>query len=87
MNHPQQPRDKQSPHAAGPVAPAEVLSLLWDAVPLGICHLAPDQTILFANRTTARLLRRSSADCVGKTLPELIGQRLDLSDSLRSTGI
>ncbi len=67
--------------------PAELSALLWDAVPLGICLLAADQTVRFANRTASRLLRRSSSDCVGKTLPDLVGHHLDLSESLRATGI
>ncbi len=87
MNHPQQPRGIQPPNSAGLAMPVEALTLLWDAVPVGICLVAHDKTMVFANRTAARLLRRSSAACIGKTLPELVGQRIDLGDSLRATGI
>ena len=59
--------------------PSELGALLWDAVPLGICLLSADQTLLFANRSAGRLLHRSSRDCVGKTLSELVGHRLDLT--------
>lgn len=63
------------------------MGLLWDAVPLGICLLAPDHSIVFANRIAARLLGRSAADCAGKMLSDLIGQPLELNDSLHSTGV
>jgi signal transduction histidine kinase/CheY-like chemotaxis protein/PAS domain-containing protein/HPt (histidine-containing phosphotransfer) domain-containing protein len=67
--------------------PSELATLLWNAIPLGICLLSVDQTVLFANRAACRLLRRSSHDCIGKSLPDLVGHRLDLSQSLRATGI
>ncbi len=87
MNHPQPPRAKPPQNAVGLAVPSEVSTLLWDAVPLGLLLLAADQTIVFANRTAARLLRRSSADCVGTALSDLTGRPVDLSDSLRATGI
>jgi two-component system sensor histidine kinase/response regulator len=68
--------------------PPEVLTLLWDAVPLGICLLGAEQTVIFANRTAARLFASDlQAACAGQALSDLLGQRLDLSDSLRATGI
>ncbi len=63
------------------------MGLIWDAIPLGICLLAPDHSIVFANRIAARLLHRSPADCAGKVLSELIGQPLELNNSLHSTGV
>ncbi len=86
-NHPQHPRTPQPQHAAGLSVPPEVLTLLWDAVPLGIFLLGAEQTVIFANRTAARLFARSPAACAGHALSDLLGQRLDLSDSLRATGI
>ncbi len=85
----------RSPHSrvttpqdpAGLALSPDLAALLWDAMPLGICLLSADQNILFANRSAARLLRRSTADCVGKSLEDLVGQRLDLNASLRATGI
>ena len=67
--------------------PGELATLLWDAVPIGICLLAADQTVAFANRAAGRLLRLSSGACVGKTLPALIGQPFSLDDSLQAAGI
>ncbi|MEP7153305.1 MAG: response regulator [Nitrospira sp.] len=67
--------------------PSDLGTLLWDAVPLGICLLSADQTLLYVNRSASRLLRRSSRDCVGKRLAELVGHRLDLKGSLQATGI
>ena len=86
-NHPQHPRTPQPQHAAGLAVPPEVLTLLWDAVPLGICLLGAEHTVIFANRTAARLFGRSPGACAGQALSDLLGQRLDLSDSLRATGI
>lgn len=63
------------------------MGLLWDAVPLGICLLASDHSIVFANRIAARLLGRSASDCAGKLLSDLTGQPLELNDSLHSTGV
>lgn len=68
-----------------PSLPTEA-ALLWDAVPLGICLLAVDQTMVFVNRTASLLLGRLPADCVGRTLSDLVGHHLDLSESLRSAG-
>ncbi|MBI4001214.1 MAG: PAS domain-containing protein, partial [Nitrospira defluvii] len=87
MNRPPHSRATPPHDPAGLSLPSELATLLWDAVPLGICLLSADQTVLFANRTVGRLLRRSSGDCVGKTLPDLVGHRLDLSESLQATGI
>ena len=67
--------------------PGELATLLWDAVPIGICLLAADQTVAFANRAAGRLLRLSSGACVGKTLSALIGQPFSLGDSLQAAGI
>ncbi|HQY57540.1 MAG: response regulator [Nitrospira sp.] len=88
MTHRSQPtRTNVPPPVGGVPLPPEVLALLCDAVPLGICLLGADQTIVFVNRTATRLFRQSSADCIGKSLLTLIGQQVDLSDSLRATGI
>jgi signal transduction histidine kinase/CheY-like chemotaxis protein/HPt (histidine-containing phosphotransfer) domain-containing protein len=86
--------DRQS-HSRSSVPPAttgltptpESMGLLWDAVPLGICLLAPDHTIVFVNRMGARLLGRSPADCPGKSVADLIGQPLEFHDALHSTGV
>lgn len=87
MNRPPHAR-ATSPHDPGGLSPpSEVAALLWDAIPLGICLLSLDQTVLFANRAASRLLRRSSHDCIGKPLSDLIGHRVDLSESLHATGI
>ncbi len=80
-------RATSPPDAGGLSLPSELATLLWDAVPLGMCLLAADETLLFVNRSASRLLRRSSRDCVGKTLSELVGHRLDLNGSLQATGI
>jgi PAS domain-containing protein len=63
------------------------MGLLWDAVPLGICLLASDQTVVFVNRMAARLLRRSVADCAGKMFSNLIGQSFEMNNALHSTGV
>lgn len=87
MNRPPHSR-ATPPHDPGGLSlPAELATLLWDAMPLGMCLLSADQTVLFANRAAGRLLRRSSRDCVGHTLSDLTGHRLDLSQSLRAAGI
>ncbi|MGZ8421305.1 MAG: response regulator [Nitrospira sp.] len=75
------------PDAGGLSLPSELATLLWDAVPLGMCLLSADQTLLFVNRSASRLLRRPSRDCVGKTLSELVGHCLDLNGSLQASGI
>jgi two-component system sensor histidine kinase/response regulator len=67
--------------------PGELSTLLWDAVPVGICLLGADQTVAFANRAAGRLLRVSSGACLGKPLPALVGQPFDLGDALQATGI
>ena len=46
--------------------PSDLGTLLWDALPLGMCLLSAEQTLLFVNRSASRLLRRSSRDCVEK---------------------
>ena len=87
MNRPSQSRSQQPQPATGLTLPPELLSVLWDAVPLSICLLAPDKTVVFANRAAARLLRRPSGDCIGKTFSDLIGQPVELSNSLHSSGV
>ena len=67
--------------------PSDLGMLLWDAVPLGMCLLSAEQTLLFVNRSASRLLRRSSRDCVGKTLSEIVGHQLDIKGSLQVTGV
>ena len=67
--------------------PGELSTLLWDAVPVGICLLAADQTVAFANRAAGRLLRVSSGACLGKPLQALVGQPFDLGDALQAVGI
>ncbi|HET9960742.1 MAG TPA: response regulator [Nitrospiraceae bacterium] len=62
-------------------------SLLWDALPLGICLLGTNQTLLFVNRESARLLGTPAKACIGKTLTDLIGPVIGSSSSLRSAGI
>lgn len=78
------------PHAqppGGPDLPIEALYLLWDAVPLGVCLLAADSRVIFANRTAARLFHRKPEDCAHYTLSDLLGQTVELHDSLRSSGV
>ncbi len=87
MKRPSQSRSQQPQPPEGLILPPDALGLLWDAVPLGICLLASDKSIVFANRTAARLLRRSSRDCAGKTFSDLIGQPVELSNSLHSSGV
>ncbi len=87
MSRPSQSRSDHSQPPTGFRPTPEAMGLLWDAVPLGICLLAPDHSIVFANRIAARLLGRSAADCAGKMLSDLIGQPLELNDSLHSTGV
>ena len=87
MNRKPHSRATSPPDPGGFSLPSELATLLWDAVPLGMCLLSADETLLFVNRSASRLLRRSSRDCVGKTLSELVGHRLDLNGSLQATGI
>jgi signal transduction histidine kinase/CheY-like chemotaxis protein/PAS domain-containing protein len=49
--------------------------------------LGTDQTLLFANRESARLLGVPAKSCIGKTLTELIGPVIASEPSLRSAGI
>ncbi|MBX3343507.1 MAG: response regulator [Nitrospira sp.] len=87
MSRPSHSRSHHSQPPSGFTPSPEMMGLLWEAVPLGICLLAPDHTIVFANRMAARLLGRSPADCAGKRCSELTGQPLELNDSLHSTGV
>ncbi len=87
MNRPSQSGSPQSQPPTGFTLAPETMVLLWDAVPLGICLLASDHTIVFVNRMAARLLGRSPADCAGKLFSNLAGQPLELSNSLHSTGV
>ncbi len=77
----------QSQPPGGPGLPVEALYLLWDAVPLGVCLLGADSTVSFVNRAAARLFHRTPAECLRKTLSELLGQTVELHDSLRSSGV
>ena len=68
--------------------PPEVLTLLWDAVPLGICLLAAEQDGCF--RQSHR--RSSSSGDPRRTVRDKRYRTssvsaVDLSDSLRATGI
>ena len=67
--------------------PSDVSALLWDALPVGMCLLSAEQSLLFVNRSASRLLGRSSRDCVGKNISEVAGHRLDLKGSLQATGV
>jgi signal transduction histidine kinase/CheY-like chemotaxis protein/HPt (histidine-containing phosphotransfer) domain-containing protein len=87
MNRTPRSRSTQSKISSGLPLSADTSTLLWDAVPLGICLLTADRKVLFANRTACRLLGRLSNDCVGQTLSDLVGHRFDPSESLHSTGI
>ncbi|MGC3973803.1 MAG: response regulator [Nitrospira sp.] len=87
MSRPSHLRSHQSHPPTGFTPAPEAMGLLWDALPLGICLLAPDHTIVFANRLAARLLGGSQADCAGKLLSDLIGQPIELNNSLHSTGV
>ncbi|HMV57970.1 MAG TPA: PAS domain-containing protein, partial [Nitrospira sp.] len=87
MSRPSHSRSHHPQPPSGFTPSPEMMGLLWEAVPLGICLLAPDHTIVFANRMAARLLGRSPADCAGKRCSELTGQPLELNDSLHSTGV
>lgn len=87
MNRPSQSPSHLSKPPAGFTPASEAMGVLWDAMPLGICLLASDHTLVFVNRMAARLLRRSPADCAGKSFSDLIGQPLELNNSLHSTGM
>lgn len=87
MNRPSQSHAHQSQPTTGPTPTPDAMGLLWDAVPVGICLLASDQTVVFANRMAARLLRRSAADCAGKMFSNLIGQSFEMNNALHSTGV
>ncbi|MCS6296523.1 MAG: response regulator [Nitrospira sp.] len=87
MNSPSQSRAHQSQPPTGLTPTPDAMGLLWDAVPLGICLLASDQTVVFVNRMAARLLRRSAADCAGKMFSNLIGQSFEMNNALHSTGV
>jgi two-component system sensor histidine kinase/response regulator len=71
----------------GPDLPSDALALLWDAVPLGLCLLTADSRVAFANRSAARLLHRTAGDCLHRSLTDLLGQTVELSSSLRSSGV
>lgn len=78
------------PHAqppGRPDLPIEALSLLWDAVPLGMCLLTADSRIAFANRAATRLFHRTAGECLHVSLSDLLGQPITLNDSLRSSGV
>ena len=87
MNRPSQSHAHQSHPPTGLTPTPDAMALLWDAVPVGICLLASDQTVVFVNRMVARLLRRSAADCAGKMFSDLIGQSLNVKNPLHSTGV
>ncbi len=74
-------------HPGGPDLPIEALYILWDAVPLGVCLLTTDSRVSFANRAAARLFHRTPSDCLQHTLTDLLGQTVELTDSLRSSGV
>ena len=87
MNRPTTSSSQQPDPLPPLTLPPQVMGLLWDAVPLGICLLASNNSIVFANRTAARLLRRTPHDCAGQTFSDLIGQPVELSNSLHSSGV
>lgn len=88
MKHPRPPRQRNNRTLSHSQFDSDSPStLLWNALPLGICLLGTDQRILFANREAARLLATPAKACIGKTLAELLGPEIASSSSLRSAGI
>ncbi|MEB2338598.1 MAG: response regulator [Nitrospirales bacterium] len=82
-----EPRPKPAQTPAGFHWASELTALLWDALPLGICLLSSDQTVVLANRTAARLFQRHPEECSGQSLAALTGHSLDLSETIASAGI
>lgn len=53
---------------------AAQLSLMMDTAPVPICHCDPDQRFRLVNRAYAERFGLTPADCIGKTIVEVLGE-------------